>query len=50
MDSIIAAAPTGIVDSYMSLVLPMIGSGLGLGVIGWVVQGAWASALAIFEV
>lgn len=50
MDDVIALAPAGIVQDYISLILPMVAAGLGLGLVGWIVRGAWGSVLALFEV
>lgn len=50
MDEILTLAPDGIVQDFISLILPMVAAGLGLGLVGWIVRGAWGSVLALFEV
>ena len=50
MDDLLALAPDGAVDAFLSLAVPMFAAGLGLTLVHWFVGGVWSVVLSVFEV
>lgn len=49
MDDLLSLAPSGCVDSIMSLVTPLVAAGFGLVLLFWLLGALWSVVMSVFE-
>lgn len=49
MDDLLALAPSGALDSLLSLVVPLVAAGVGLVLLFWFMGGVWSVVISIFD-
>lgn len=50
LDTLLAFAPEGCVDSLMSLCVPMVAAGFGLVMLFWFLGVFWSVVMSVFEI